>query len=307
MLKKLSLIYTKNKRLLKFIQLIVSCSLLIYLFLNVKYNLFLSNLRNVNWILILVIILIGHLSIIISSLKAKSILKNTSFWRITKVNYICFFYGIFVPGSITSDLFKLHYFKKNGESIRRIIGQIFLDRFSGLIAIGCYLLIGIYFFPETFYNFISLLKIKNNYVLVGGILLFILASIIILFFKKIKKILKNLILKINFREFKFPAMQNIFLALCFQLISIIMFYLTLKATFIYEIPFTYLIFVVSFTTLVSFIPISIQNIGVSENLYVLFLVNYGFSFENVLLISLVNYSILLTKAFIGFYFSVREK
>ncbi len=298
--KKYSKLLNK-KSFLKIFQILVSISFLTYLFIKIDYSIFFDNFKSVNWILVVGIIFLGNFSILISSFKAKFFLKSTPFWRIVKVNYICFFYGIFIPGSITSDLFKFHYYKKNNESKRIILSQVLVDRLTGVLAIFFYFLIGLFFYKNIFLGLFPWAKRIFDFsgIIIPSSILFLILCIVFIFRKKIKTL--------PLKKYSHAIFFNLLLSFCFQLLSLSMFYLTLLATFEKIVPFSYLFLVIPFVTLIGFIPISMQNIGVSENLYVLFLGIYGFSFENVLFISLVSYSILLIKSFVGYVFFMKEK
>lgn len=293
----------KKKSFLRIIQIIISTILISYIIYKSNFNSLIGEIYNIDPLYILLIFCLGYLSIIISSLKIKLILSEVKFIRILKSNFVSFFYGLFIPGSVSSDVLKFFYLKDDEKKKELLFGALLLDRITGLIAIMIFFFIGIYIYGiDLIRDIFVISQFKIFFILLSSIVIIIL--IFLFLYKFWRKIIIYIRKSIKFISKKFKIILLVqLLGLLFQFICIIMFYITLKAILPnVAIPLSFLFLIISFTALVSMIPISIQNIGVSESLYLFFLSGYGINYDNILLISLINYSLLLSKVIIGYLF-----
>jgi len=291
-----------NNKYFRIAQFIISSICLIYVLRGVKPGNILSVFQDSNFLLIFLVTICTSIGIIISSYKLKLLLDFSDLLGLVKLTYISVYFNLFLPGSISSDIIKIGFLKKNNISSSKSTAAVLMDRGTGLFALLFYISIGIIINKNIPLD-IQLYTL-NNYTLLLVLLLCVVVSI---FIKKIKIVNKFLIetfynVTCLVKDNKKIMMQIVTLALLFQLLSPLMFYLELYAFMgPNEVPFTLLLFLIGLTNIISVIPISVQGIGVKESILLAFLRSYGVTNEIIISISLVSYILLLLNGIIGFY------
>jgi glycosyltransferase 2 family protein len=123
--------------------------------------------------------------------------KKINYYNILKINWIGYFFNMFLPGSVSGDFIKLIYIKKHEPKVKKrfLITSVIIDRIVGLC--GLILIVGFVNFGNliTFSKHSYYLKslILFNYFMVVGVIIFLS---IIFISKDRQEMIKNIIIKI---------------------------------------------------------------------------------------------------------------
>lgn len=260
------------------IKTIVSITLLFFLFKMVDYENILEKIKWANMIYFSIPIFVSFLGIYLSVLKRWVILNayNINFKKIYlyKIYIIWSFYNNFLPWSIWWDGYKYIELNKKNISKSTVIWSMLLERGLGYLSI----------FPiNIILSIVFLYIILNNksLLLIEIFILLIFFTIVIFYiFKKyllkilntiqndfIKKIMNFIKLVMNLKDKNKVLIYSLFLSVLFSSLSA----LSLRFIFYgfwYNISFFYLFFASSVVRLSSIVPISLNNIWISEGIYV---------------------------------------
>jgi len=99
------------------------------------------------------------LSKIISAYRLNHVFKSLSISLTHKINLKIYwrgmFYNIFLPGSVSGDLYKTYYLHRNyNNRIKDILSAIIIDRINGLLVLLLLLLVPVAYFLDGIYEFI---------------------------------------------------------------------------------------------------------------------------------------------------------
>jgi len=114
----------------------------------------------------------------------------------------------------------------------------------------------------------------------------------------IRKISTVLEILVQFRSHPWPLIKVIFWGLALQLLFILHYYL-LSIAFSLSLPFSFFMVVIPVIFLLSMLPVSINGIGVRENLFVYFFAKVSVSPEKSLAIAWMAFAMILFYALIG--------
>ena len=132
----------------------------------------------------------------VSSIRLNKLFHSIEYFLSSKSNHVLYFigmfYNFFIPGGIGGDAYKvvkLH--KKFDWSAKKLSAAIFVDRFSGLTAIGMLMVVLMIPFVQ------SLKIISSNFVLysLGTVLFFLIPVLSLLFVQKLFPSFKDVYLK----------------------------------------------------------------------------------------------------------------
>jgi uncharacterized protein (TIRG00374 family) len=213
-----------------------------------------------------------------------------------------------MPSSIGGDAFKAYLLTKDKGEHGVVISSVIVDRLLGVTSL---------FLVAFVFLMLNLKALKANhiYITVAAVyMLFISTLLIIFYFPKIKRIkpIRFIIQKMKistkieniyssfytFLDCKRPLLKSAFYSISFQLVNVIIVYL---ATLALEIntPLKNFFVFVPLVTLSSFIPISINGIGVRESAYVFFSQIIEVTSSEATAISLLCYFLVLAVGILG--------
>jgi len=264
----------KNKNIF-FLKLLVGIILLVFLFLKVDLQEFISAFKDVNIFFLFLALISTFLGYVISSYKWKiALLSQAIKIRYTKLieSYaVSMFFGNFLPTSYGGDIVRVYDTAKISKKKVKSLSAVLFDRLVGFFVL---LLIGLIasFFLIEFLSFSPLI--------LGGMV--ILLSFFFLskykieevrFFKKILKFdKKNIIKRLResiFAYKKYP--KYIFLIFIFSLLlqlNVIIFNYFIALGIGLNLPLKYFFFLIPLVNIISILPFSINGLGVREFAYV---------------------------------------
>ncbi len=230
-------------------------------------------------------------SMVISSLKEK-----TSPFYLFKLYIMGMFANLFLPSTIGGDTIK-GYIVSKSIGVRKAVSSIFLERYNGLLVLLLLSLISSLLFFKLFG-----IKIVS---LIIGINIFSLLAIYALRFIKHEKIKNfyNDIATFHKSSKFYPVTALSFLV---QTINILMyFFVALRLGFHANIAF-YFAFI-PIITLISFLPISFNGIGVREFSFVYFFKFAGLNSTQAVTLSLAVFFVVVFTSLLGGIFYINNE
>jgi len=315
-------ILNMKKKLFNLIKIIISISLIVYLFYRYRDDLVgffqSTSLEDIN-IYFLVLAALMHLTgLLISSIRWKMLLKMQKVEA--GINYlnasllIGIFLNNFLPGSIGGDAYRAYDSSRSkNSSWPKAITVLLVERGTGVIVLLVFIIISL------FLGF-TLIDFKQVSLAVGILLGIGLIFTIFL----IRPSLLRVIFKIRFMkkaEEKFQIFLDAFskfksykkemaiimvLSFLMQFNVIIHYYFAALALNI-EISFLSLLFMVRLVLLSAIIPISIGGLGVGENTTAYFLQMMGVSSTSAIALPLLVLILLILESIIGGFFFLARK
>ncbi|RPI65547.1 MAG: UPF0104 family protein [Ignavibacteriales bacterium] len=197
-----------------------------------------------------------------------------STFQLIKINLVSSFYGLFLPGSISSSAvrwYKLSKFGNKVDSVAVVLFGRFLETFM-LIYIGIIFLLPSLIVQEK-YQFVLITVFALSLLILSYVLLLYPPSLI--FFEKTLKLfpfpalIKNFLSKFFESMHKFQKLtlkENIkilSLLFCYHLITVLTFYLFARSLNI-NISFSDIAWIRSATVLLSMFPVSFAGLGIRE-------------------------------------------
>ena len=289
-------------RVLKTLQVIVSFTLLGYVFSLIPLNEINDALLSISIPLLLTGFLVTLFSQYLTSVQMCWVMgrqtTTLSTYRIFVVNLVTKFYGLFLPGTLAGGVVRWYHFKISGvASVDALAAIIFNRIFETLLLVG----FGALFLAADING------ISNITSLITVIFIFFLlvVSYYVLFNPRFHSLLARIHQRLTIRDSWQSKLQKLFDALArykglnagFRLrlliigitrqvvgiISIYVFALSLNI----EINFYTLAWVRSAFTLLVMLPISISGLGVREVTFVSILTQYGVPAGSALMLSLI--------------------
>jgi len=276
---------------------IVTILLIFYLVYKIDIVESIKLFKRVNLLLLIPLILYLP-SLILRTLRWKTILNiNISFVRLLKLSWVSNFFSNFLPSTIAGDSYKVIKLRKE-LGIRNIIESIFFDRLSGLIG----MIIVAAIFSYDIYNVTNSL-----YLLIAPIILLLLAIMGFFFVLSFNINLKyyNYIRK-TVLEFKNRLVSTTIISLIYIALGAISFWVY-YLMFDVSLNFLTVLTLYTLTELISFIPISINALGLREGSMVYLFSLIGVSSEISLAIAIISRLVMLLQTSIGGLIYLFEK
>jgi len=260
---------TLDKKLI--LRIVVSATLIFLLLRQISIGDVLSNMRNVNFLVLLVIVsfFINYIS---SAYRWKElIIYKTKFkvriFYLFKLYYIGSFLSNFLPSTIGGDVYKAYKLGKDTENMAGALAATFMERLVGVISL-------------SIISSVSLILLWG----VKGILVFVVFWVLIVlgflglwflskFSKKLKKFYDSVL---YYRNNKRALLKALFFSIFVQIGSVLSHFFTALSLGI-RIPLSFAFFAFPVIGFISFLPISISGLGVQDNIYVFVLSKIGIS------------------------------
>lgn len=277
--------------------------LLFYIiFKKIKIDLFFNTFLSLDIKYAFLIMSLWPIGLLTSSFKWKLLLDEygirISHYAAFTIFWIASFFNNFLPSTIGGDSYKFIYMNKFSKNKKgQVVSSIVLDKVVGLLS-----LVSIVLFFSLFYIHYFTQKLFTIIIFYCILLLFLVASIIFLLFKrmqiplhfrfeKINKIVKGINILFSFKNKKILficfVVSNLFI-----FIGILATYLGFKA-FHYDISFVLLCFLMPLINLSGLIPFSINSLGIREGIGVYLFSFFGVKPEVALSVLLINRILLI--------------
>jgi uncharacterized protein (TIRG00374 family) len=277
------------------LKLVVSVVAMIILFYHIDLNNLVNLLICIKLEALLIALLFQLIVILLSTYRWKIILNqffiSVSYLNLLYYQWIGYFFNQVLPSSIGGDAFRIFYIKKGtNANLKDCTSSVIIDRIFGLITLILFVIITVPIVYQDIDNelarwgvillvLISVSAIFSFFV-VGSFADFLLKWKAVLFFNKISKLVRKLLLSkdIDFRL----VITSIGIH-----INIILSMVSISYWMNPSINPLYVILIAPIATLLSVIPISIAGWGVRESAIVVGLGYYGVSAETALAISII--------------------
>lgn len=291
-----------NNKLWIFLKLGISILLLVYAVSVIDFQKLKQSISILDFKILFLAIIFGLIQVLINSITQQRFFyilgEKLFFWKNYSHNLIGSFYGFLLPSTVGSDLYFTNYFSKEFTSLKKaMVGVVFI-RLAGLLMFFVFII----FFALTIRTSLAGVLIKENYEKVISIVLVIILFAGILYFLFRKRLNSHLadIFELTKKVFnnKKELSAVLFLIFLWNLFSI-----SGRIYFARSIGIDLNIFSMAFTILlVNFIlmlPISLSGIGLREISYIGLLGLSGIPSEKAFLLSLIDFSILISGVIVG--------
>lgn len=277
------MIFNRNL-ILNTLKICISLVLITYILLKIDIGNAISTIKTIDIYFFLMAILMQIINIPIRAYKWKLLLSvqgiQAPLKTLVSISLIGTFFNNFLPTSMGGDVVRAYEISKLTKQKVKSVSTIVLQRFTGLIAIIFFGVIGVIIGSDMEF-------IKNISGIIG---IFTLAFIVLLagiysieYFKKlniIKSIFRfNIIEQIydSINVYKFRKKESIiilFISLIAEFIVIIYFY-SISLSLHQEISIIYFFILIPIISIIEMLPISINGIGVREGAFLYFFTKIG--------------------------------
>lgn len=251
---------------MKWLKIIISGSLFLFILTLVDIDLLLKTLKSVDFSYLILVILL-YLSVYFVLIINAYLLFKTSakvkFLDFASTYFLVFTVSEYTPGKL-GDFSLAIFLKKYGANSASVIGLVFLDKIINLLAWICFLLFSLYLSFDYFHNSYLNLNFNNSYIYLF-ILLIIISLLTFLIFRK--KILNQIfVIKSFFRQHFWLVILNFSLTILKIFLHSLTIYYTFEA-FGIKAPYLFVILGSSLVSVIGVLPISLNSIGLREAIY----------------------------------------
>jgi len=276
------------KFFLKILRVVICLGLIYFVVSKVDYEPLRAILRDLRIEFCIAIIGVLYVQNFIKALKWHTLLQakniNLSLLRILQVDFSSTFLSLFVPSTISLDLFRAYGLSKEVASKKQTASSIIVDRLLSLFALIVVANISVLLFyktiavPEVAYTSISTLIVFTAVVLI------INSRFVVRFLSRYKATIRryNILHKLeelrgSVNEYKLHRSKLIkvfFLSVAMQTLRIVVYYLASLAVNA-NIPFQYFMIFTPIVMFLVMLPISLAGIGLRESSFVYFFSKVG--------------------------------
>jgi glycosyltransferase 2 family protein len=309
---------TQENRMLRSISItslkITLTALLLYLFLRrTDFRGIGAALSGLSIGLIAALALLNLLGVFISAYKWRMLLPETKFSSLTVACFVGYYFALLLPGQLAQEAAKAYYLSRGpSPRMHQIATSVVVDKIVsviGLLLVGC---MGLALSETRLPPSLALLFVSSG--LLAIILLFSLRAPWI--YSRAGRYLSGLGTWLPKQERIFSGggrvieawhvysknipllVGNILLAVLYQLIAVLAFYLLSRGLQL-RIGFFDWSWIIGALTLALFLPLTIGGLGVREGTLIAILGMYGYGKETAIAFSLVVFSFLIMLAIIG--------
>jgi len=310
-----------RKKVLTALKLIISCTLIFFLYRRIEFSELRSVLCNVNLLLMIPVFLLLFFNTFISSVKWHILLGADAIQiplRGLIGSYLVgSFFNVFLPSNIGGDAYRIFDVSRRSLKPVNTFVSVFVDRLSGF----CALAVMGFVFPAA-----GCLMLPNNKVLILPVMVFALITMIIVALYQQKLLLTMMHLFrldriTRVRDFTgqflgsvaaYKQKKNVIakimgVSFVFQFTVILCIYLLASAIGL-DIPFALFCVFVPMILLMEAMPVSIYGLGLRDAGYVFFFSQIGRPVEEALSMSLLYVTVTLVYAsFGGIVFVCRKR
>ncbi|MEF8873800.1 MAG: lysylphosphatidylglycerol synthase transmembrane domain-containing protein, partial [Candidatus Thermoplasmatota archaeon] len=274
------------------IKIIVSISLISYVIYSAGPYKIWDEIKNINLLFFLIVIGITIVKVGISAkkwqilLKAKGEIKD--FLHVWKIYYIGTFFNLFLPTNVGGDIVKAHKMSKVSKKSIEAYSSVFMERFTGLIAIlSLAIAASTLYFSELPIDIILVIYVVFLPLIILSFITIWKESVVDKFKSLIKRLFKNFnpfsirekLLKLYssislYTKKKRTLGYALLISFAFHTMLILTNYILALSIGI-NVSIEYFFIFIPITAVLLFLPISIRGFGVREVLYVYFFTQVG--------------------------------
>ncbi|MGA9294935.1 MAG: lysylphosphatidylglycerol synthase transmembrane domain-containing protein, partial [Ignavibacteriaceae bacterium] len=227
-----------------------------------------------------------------------------------KSNLIATFFNQFLPSTVGGDTVRAYDSWRLGKKKADAVSVIFIDRFLGILVLLLFASITV-FFAEPITSKVPFL----HYWVMGSGLLALFAILFVFFpnkkiFEPFNKIPIPIVRKINqkilkladslwqFRNHK-KVLINAFLLSILLQANVVFYYFLISHSLIFGISFIYFFLMVPISIFIMMLPISINGIGLRENIFFIFLSNFSIHASEAVAFAWIEFLFIIILGLIG--------
>ncbi len=282
----------KKKFILFFLKIIISACLLYYILQKTNFSEIFHAINSANIILLIVAFLMHLIGLIVSSIRWKILLKaqniNSNISYLMKSYLVALFFNNFLPTTIGGDTVRAYDSWRAGKNKAKAVIVIFIDRFLGLFVL--------ILFVSTALFFENKLTVKipflHLWTILGSLSMLLIIWLIFIPSKKVIEIIANLhipfsvklqriIEKVINACWEFKGQRNVLgkallLSVILQ-VNVVTYYFLISYALDFPIPYYIFYLIVPLAIFTMMLPISINGIGLRENVFFFFFSVFGIS------------------------------
>jgi uncharacterized protein (TIRG00374 family) len=303
-------------RLILLGKLILGIALLVFLVAKADLHSVAERLYTLDLFYVLVVFVIPHLAIWLSSVKWQLLLKTLGIAvpikRLLALYMIGQFFNNFLPTMVGGDVVKAYQLSREAGDAPSVVAATFMERFVGLAALIS--LLPLVFFQDLVYDAFPAFGLLVCLVILGY-----LASLLLIFFnvasrlpgtnskfhhaKKLSVALQKTRTQVRFfRHCGAVLSVSYLISLLFYFLIVVGSWAAVRSTGA-EVAYSYLLAVVPAVLLAALLPVSINGLGITETGYVIFLRLAGVStVDAVTMALLLRFRVLFTAGLGGLIF-----
>ncbi len=289
-------------------RLVVSASLIVFVFSKIDLKNIINCLKEANIFLLFISLSLHFVGALLGSSRWRVLLSSygidTPHRKLYKLYMIGSFFNTFLPTSVGGDAVRMYKVSSLTDKRAQAVTSVFIERFIGML-----ILYIISFFSYSFY-----FRFKEERELFFAILLLLLSSISFILFilspisEKILKIvpspfLKEKLDKIHY-SLKYPVKETknllkVFAYTTLLQINVVIYYFIISIAIKIKLSIVYFFILIPIILTVTMLPITIGGIGLREGGFVFLFSKFGVSPEKALTLSLLAYFISIIFAGFG--------
>jgi len=279
-------------RLKTIIKIAVSISLISYVIYSAGPYKIWSEIKNINILFFIIVLIITVVKIGISAKKWQILLKSKGevkdFLHVWKIYYIGTFFNLFLPTNVGGDIVKAHKMSKVSKNSIEAYSSVFMERFTGVIAIfGLAIISTSLYFSELPLDILIIIYIVFLPLIILSLIMIWKESVVNKFKNLINRLFKNFnpfsvrekLIKLyssinHYTKKKRTLGYALLISFIFHTMLILTNYIAALSIGI-DVPIQYFFIFIPITAILLFLPISIRGFGVREVLYVYFFTQVG--------------------------------
>lgn len=294
----------KHKGYIKrFIQLSITIILFVILFRKIDINNLLNLIKQINFTNLVFIWMISISFVIFPALRTFTgfrylINDKLSLWEAYQYFLVGMFYNNILPSSIGGDVARIYLLYKKSQAIYKASSIVIFERLVGSVATITISLMGALFIfhLEGLGIFLYYIIIVASVI---GVIFFILFNPYLISrivrFNKVKQFLQAIQ---EFKKSQLLILKIFFFSLCYQLADIFVAFLFSRLIKI-DISFVYFLVFIPLVYIITMLPITINGLGLRENLLVVLLGLVAVAPSSAVLLSLLIYLDRVTRGLVG--------
>ncbi len=306
--------YIKNFLSKKIILILFSSLLLYFMLKDVQFSEIIFSIKTANLTLLFIAFSLHAIGLTISAFRWKLLLKslnvNSNIFYLIKSYLVATFFNHFIPSTIGGDSVRAYDSYKLGKNKSKGLVVIMIDRFLGLLALLVFVVFSTFLSIEItslipdltlWLAFFSLAAI--------GVLIFLLWPPVKTFYKlsyssnKILSKIGTLFLKIgnSFAQFsnkKKVLIKALGLSLLLQA-NVVFYYYLISVALGFDIHIFNFSLIIPLTIFIMMIPISVNGIGLRENVLFFFFSFFGIAKTQAIAFAWIEFGMLLLLGIIG--------
>jgi glycosyltransferase 2 family protein len=289
-----------NARHKTIIKAVVGLALLAALIRMVDWRATLATLKNISLPWIVVLLLLSYVLVLISCIKWRLFLAargvSISLRKLTDLYFIGYFFNNFAPSNVGGDIVRSYILGEHIGSQSNSFGTVFLERFTGIVALNGLAVLAAVIRPELLANRILQVLMAGMALGLGLILLLILSRSAQQWASMglqrlpakapVEKLKRFIDVIFYFQAHRAIMVQAMLLSVLFHLFTIVNTQAACWALGL-QVHFLDLAVVVPVVLMVAAIPISMNALGIMEGAFVYFLGLAGLDAASALSVALV--------------------